>query len=54
MRYRGEQFISEMEIWHGDEYDECGEQQLTDYLDYYHKDKAVRVKEIKVENKTIM
>ncbi len=35
--YLGEQFIVELKIWHGNEYNERGEAQLTDYLDYYHK-----------------
>lgn len=64
--YRGEQFIVEMKIWHGDEYNERGENQLTDYLDYYHKDKGymlsfnfnknktVGVREIKIGAKTIV
>lgn len=64
--YRGEQFIVELKIWHGDEYNERGERQLTDYLDYYHKDKGYMlsfnfnknkvagVNEIKVGNKTIV
>lgn len=38
--YLGEQFIIELKIWHGSEYNERGERQLTDYLDYYHKDKG--------------
>lgn len=64
--YRGEQFIVELKIWHGNEYKERGEQQLTEYLDYYHKDKGymlsfnfnknkeVGVKEVKVGNKMIV
>lgn len=64
--YFGEQFIVELKIWHGSEYNERGEQQLTDYLEYYHKDKGyllsfnfnqkkeVGVKEIKIGNKTIV
>lgn len=35
--YRGEQFLIEMKIWHGKEYHERGEAQLTEYLDIYHK-----------------
>ena len=35
--YRGEQFLIEMKIWHGKEYHERGEVQLTEYLDIYHK-----------------
>ena len=38
--YLGEQFIVELKIWHGDEYNERGEQQLVDYLNYYHKNKG--------------
>ncbi len=37
--YAGEQFIIEMKIWHGNEYHERGEQQLAEYLDYYHQEK---------------
>ena len=40
MDYAGEQFIIEMKIWHGNEYHERGEQQLTDYLDYYRQKKG--------------
>lgn len=40
MDYAGEQFIVEMKIWHGKEYNERGEQQLTEYLDYYHQRKG--------------
>ena len=64
--YRGEQFIIELKIWHGNEYNERGEEQLSEYLDYYHKDtgymlsfnfnknKEIGVKEIKLGNKTIV
>lgn len=38
--YRGEQYIIEMKIWHGDEYNKRGEQQLAGYLEDYHKDKG--------------
>jgi len=38
--YLGEQFIVELKIWHGNEYNERGEGQLADYLEYYHKDKG--------------
>ena len=34
--YHGEQFIIEMKIWHGKEYNERGEKQLAEYLDFYH------------------
>lgn len=66
MDYLGEQFINEMKIWHGNEYNERGEEQLAGYLDYYHKEKGymlsfnfnqnkeIGVREIKVGNKTIV
>lgn len=38
--YNSEQFIIEMKIWHGNEYNTRGEYQLSDYLDYYHLDKG--------------
>ena len=38
--YQGEQFIVELKIWRGSEYNERGERQLAEYLDYYHKDKG--------------
>ena len=38
--YLGEQFIIEMKIWHGDRYNEQGEQQLAEYLEYYHASKG--------------
>lgn len=64
--YLGEQFIVELKIWHGSEYNERGERQLTAYLDDYgkdkgymlsfnfNKDKEVGVKEIQVGTKTIV
>ena len=64
--YLGEQFIVELKIWHGSEYNERGEQQLAEYLAYYHKDKGymlsfnfnkkkeIGVKEIQVGGKTIV
>ncbi len=64
--YHGEQFIIELKIWHGSEYNERGEKQLTDYLDYFHKDKGymlsfnfnknkkIGINEIRIGNKTIV
>jgi len=64
--YLGEQFIVELKIWHGSEYNERGEKQLADYLEYYHKEKGymlsfnfnqnkkIGVQEIKVGNKIIV
>ena len=33
--YAGERFVVELKIWRGESYNEQGEQQLSDYLDYY-------------------
>ena len=38
--YLGQQYIIEMKIWHGNAYNERGEKQLSDYLEYYHVDKG--------------
>lgn len=38
--YSGEQFVIEMKIWRGNAYHERGEQQLSDYLDYFHLQKG--------------
>ncbi len=38
--YMGKQYIIELKIWHGDEYNTQGEKQLIEYLDYYHIDKG--------------
>jgi len=64
--YLGEQFIVELKIWHGAEYNERGEEQLSEYLDYYNKkkgyllsfnfnkNKQCGIKEIKIGDKTIV
>ncbi len=64
--YCGEQFIIEMKIWHGNEYNTRGEQQLMDYLDAYHqnrgymlsfnfnKNKKIGVQEIVIGDKTLI
>ncbi len=64
--YAGEQFIIELKIWRGNEYNERGEQQLGEYLDYFHKQKGYLlsfnfnkkkepgVRTITWENKTIV
>ena len=33
--YAGERFVVELKIWRGESYNERGERQLADYLDYY-------------------
>ena len=38
--YKGEQFIIELKIWRGNAYHERGEDQLADYLDYFHLKKG--------------
>ena len=38
--YNGEQHICELKIWRGNAYKERGEEQLSDYLDYYHLKKG--------------
>lgn len=38
--YRGERYVIEMKIWHGDEYNNRGEKQLVQYLDDYHQNKG--------------
>ena len=64
--YRGKQYIVEMKIWHGDEYNRRGEKQLVSYLEDYHqtkgymlsfnfnKKKKVGVKEISCDGKHII
>ena len=64
--YRGEQFIIEIKIWRGNAYNERGEQQLSDYLDYFHlkkgymlsfnfnKKKTVGVKEVVLGDKLLI
>ena len=64
--YAGERFVIELKIWHGGSYNERGEQQLAEYLDYYglakgyllsfcfNKNKKSEIKEISVGNKTVV
>lgn len=64
--YLGEQFIVELKIWRGNEYDERGKEQLAQYLDDYHqkkgyllsfnfnKKKVPGVKEFQIDDKTII
>lgn len=41
--YRGEQYVIEMKVWHGEEYNRRGEEQLIGYLNDYHKDKGYMI-----------
>lgn len=64
--YRGRQFIIELKIWRGDEYNHRGERQLFGYLDSYgvdtgyllsfnfNKNKTVGIQEISRDGKRIM
>lgn len=64
--YRGQQFVCELKIWRGDEYNKRGEEQLADYLDAYHlttgylisfnfnKKKQTGVRKIQVGERTIV
>lgn len=64
--YLGRQYIIEMKIWHGNEYNERGEQQLKGYLDDYrirkgymisfnfNKNKKAEMKEIHLGDKILI
>lgn len=64
--YRGEQFVIEMKIWHGNEYNERAEEQLAGYLDAYrqkrgylisfnfNRNKTVGVRTVSVGERTIV
>lgn len=41
--YHGEQFVIELKVWHGNEYNTRGENQLAAYLDDYHLNKGYMV-----------
>ncbi len=64
--YAREQHIVELKIWHGEQYNADGEQQLSDYLDYQHlkkgylltfsfnKDKEIGVKHVIYKDKELI
>lgn len=64
--YCGEQFIIELKIWRGNEYNTRGEKQLTEYLEHYRLDKGymlsfnfnkkkkIGVKHIFLDNKVLV
>lgn len=64
--YRGRQYIIEIKIWRGNEYNRRGEEQLAEYLEAYHiqkgyllsfnfnKKKETGAKEIQLGDKTIL
>ena len=43
MDYLGEQYILELKIWHGEEYNQRGEKQLLEYLEFYHVNKGYMI-----------
>lgn len=64
--YLGKQYVIELKIWRGSEYNKRGEQQLAEYLEYYHlkkgyllsfnfnKNKKIGLQEVKVNHKKII
>lgn len=64
--YLGAQYIVEMKVWRGKTYNERGQEQLKDYLEYYHlqkgymlsfnfnKKKEIGVKEIQIGDKILV
>lgn len=66
VNYRGEQYIIEMKIWRGTEYNRRGREQLLEYLDAYHLEtgymlsfnfnqkKQIGVQEIRIDGKILI
>lgn len=66
MDYHGRQYICELKIWRGDEYNRRGEEQLAGYLEAYrqttgyllsfnfNKNKKTGLQEIHCQGKTIV
>ncbi|MDY6306255.1 MAG: 9-O-acetyl-N-acetylneuraminate esterase, partial [Oribacterium sp.] len=64
--YLGRQYIIELKIWRGNSYNTRGEQQLTEYLDFYHlnkgwmlsfcfnKNKKIGIKTVSVVGRTLV
>lgn len=64
--YKGEKNVIELKIWRGNAYNERGEDQLANYLEYFHlkkgymlsfnfnKKKEIGIKEIQVGDKTLI
>ena len=50
--YNGERFVVEMKIWRGQEYNERGEEQLAEHLDYYGLEKGYLLSFCFNKNKT--
>ena len=43
VEYHGEQFVIELKIWDGPKYHKNGEQQIAEYLDFYHLKKGYMI-----------
>lgn len=66
MDYHGEQFIIELKVWRGNAYHERGENQLSDFLDYFHLNtgymlsynfnvnKEIGIREIQLGNRVLI
>lgn len=66
IHYRGQQDVIEIKIWRGNAYNERGEEQLSNYLEYFHltkgymlsfnfnKNKEIGVEEISVKGKILI
>ena len=64
--YLGQQYVVELKIWRGNSYHEQGEQQLKEYLDFYHlqtgylvsfcfkKNKQIGVHDVAIDGKMII
>ncbi|MCD7820149.1 MAG: 9-O-acetyl-N-acetylneuraminate esterase, partial [Lachnospiraceae bacterium] len=64
--YKAKQYVIELKLWRGDAYNQRGEKQLSDYLDYYHlskgymlsfnfnKKKEIGLREIRIGNKLLV
>ncbi|MCD7954318.1 MAG: AAA-like domain-containing protein [Lachnospiraceae bacterium] len=64
--YLGRQYVCELKIWHGNAYNERGENQLAKYLDYFHlkkgfmlsfnfnRKKTIGVKDIYIGDRTLV
>ena len=66
IHYNGKRYIIELKIWHGDRYNEKGEKQIAEYLDYFglnkgymlsfnfNKKKEIGVKRVMIGDKVLV
>lgn len=64
--YRGEQFVVELKIWHGEAYQKRGEEQISEYLNHFglkkgymisfnfNQKKSIGVKEVHIGDKVLV